>query len=355
MTAPIRVLVVDDSIVLRRLLSMIIEADPDLELAGIAQNGLIALQRIEQLDPDVVTLDVEMPVLDGLGTLKELRKTHPTLPVVMFSTLTARGAAATIDALSFGASDYVTKPSNVGSVTAAMARVREDLIPKLKALVPRGAAAIAAPCAPRIVTAGSTTAIVAVGSSTGGPNALAAVIESLPGDIGVPIVVTQHMPPVFTAFLADRLDARSALTVCEATSGMILEANTVYIAPGDHHMVFKRRALGVEIQTTKDAAVNYCRPSVDVMLTSVAKVFGGNVLAVILTGMGADGRVGCAALRARGAHILVQDEATSVVWGMPGAVATAGLADDVLALPAISRAIARHVGVTGARSVRMTA
>lgn len=356
--SPIRVLVVDDSVVIRRLLTTIIEDDPELEVAGIAQNGRIALERIEQLKPDICTLDVEMPELDGLGTLKELRPKWPTLPVVMFSTLTARGASATLDALSFGASDYVTKPANVGSVTVAMERVREELIPKLKALVPHKTddtpAAPPAPPAPRLRQPTGKTDLLAIGSSTGGPNALAAVIQKLPGDLGVPVVITQHMPPVFTAFLAERLDGNSALTVVEGQPGMKLEPNHTYIAPGDWHMTLRRKAHDVVLETNQGPEVQFCRPSVDVMFDSVAQVYRGNVLAVVLTGMGHDGRDGCKSLRDQGAHIIVQDEASSVVWGMPGAVATAGLADDILPLNAIVPAITQHIR-SGMRTERKTA
>lgn len=357
--ATIRVLVVDDSVVIRRLLTTIIEEDPELEVAGIAQNGRIALQRIDQLDPDIVTLDVEMPELDGLGTLKEVRPKHPKLPVVMFSTLTARGASATLDALSLGASDYVTKPANVGSVTVAMERVREELIPKLKALAaakvaPSAGAAPPTPPPPRRVEATGRVDLLAIGSSTGGPNALAEVIQHLPGDLAVPVVITQHMPPVFTAFLAERLDQHSTLTVVEAQPGMALERGHVYIAPGDFHMTLRRKALDVVIETNQGPEVQFCRPSVDVMFQSAADVYAGNVLAVVLTGMGHDGRDGCQVLRDRGAHVIVQDEATSVVWGMPGAVATAGLADAVLPLPGIASAISAHV-LRGARTHQRTA
>lgn len=347
MNPPIRVLVVDDSVVIRRLLTTIIEKDPDLEVAGVAQNGRIALQRIEQLEPDIVTLDVEMPELDGLGTLELLRKDNPRLPVVMFSTLTARGATATLDALSLGASDYVTKPANVGSVNEAMDRVRAELVPKLKALVPRGMTAVAAPPAPpkpRSVTPSGTTEIVAIGSSTGGPNALATVIAALPGDLAVPVVIAQHMPAVFTAFLAERLDGHSPLTVRECEPGMMLTAGHVYVAPGDYHMRVRRRAgRRVELLVDQEEQVHFCRPSVDVLFQSVADTFAGNVLAVILTGMGSDGRDGCKVLRDKGAHIMVQDEASSVVWGMPGAVASAGLADDILPLYKIAPSIAQYV------------
>ena len=346
MNSPIRVLVVDDSVVIRRLLTSIIEDEPGLEVCGVAQNGRIALERIEQLRPDIVTLDVEMPELDGLSTLRELRTTNHSLPVVMFSTLTARGAAATLDALSFGASDYVAKPANVGSVHAAMDSVRQQLIPKLKALCPRRVERIAAPPAPPAVRRSEPTGrvdLVAIGSSTGGPNALAEVLEALPADLGVPVVVVQHMPAVFTKFLAERLDGNCAVTVRECVPGMVLEPGHVYIAPGDFHMRTVSRAVGVELRTDQAEPVHFCRPAVDVLFDSVAATHGGNVLAVILTGMGSDGRDGCRTLRERGAHVIAQDEASSVVWGMPGAVASAGLADEVLPLGEIGPTITQRV------------
>lgn len=342
MADPIRVLVVDDSVVIRRLLTTIIDADPDLEVAGIAQNGNIALQRIRQLKPDIVTLDVEMPELDGLGTLKALRVDNPNLPVVMFSTLTERGADATLTALALGASDYVTKPANVGSVTMGMERVKEQLVPKLKSLC-RPPSPLSFPKLDREVQAGAPTDqvdLIAIGSSTGGPNALTEVLGTLPGNLPVPVVVTQHMPAVFTNFLAQRLDETCALTVHEGRDNQVLQPGHVYIAPGDYHMTIEKRlAGGLYLKTNQNEPVNFCRPAVDVMFQSIARSVGGNVLTVILTGMGQDGRDGCIPLREAGAHIIAQDQATSVVWGMPGAVASAGLANDILPLHAIGPAV----------------
>lgn len=352
MPSPIRVLVVDDSVVIRRLLTTIIDADPELEVAGIAQNGNIALQRIRQLQPDIVTLDVEMPELDGLATLEQLRADHPDLPVVMFSTLTERGGEATLTALALGASDYVTKPANVGSVTAGMERVRDELLPKLKGLC-RAPSQTVFPPFERIVQAGApseSVELVAIGSSTGGPNALTEVLGAFPADLGVPIVVVQHMPAVFTKLLASRLDESCAVTVHEAEDGLRAEAGHVYIAPGDHHMTVERRiAGGFTLRTNQDPPENFCRPAVDPLFRSVAKATHGNAVAAVLTGMGHDGRDGCVPLREAGAHIIAQDEATSVVWGMPGAVASAGLADSVLPLHAIGPALAGRV-----RSARRT-
>lgn len=354
MADPIRVLIVDDSVVIRRLLSTIIDADPELEVAGIAQNGRIALERIRQLRPDIVTLDVEMPELDGLGALKALRVDHPDLPVVMFSTVTDRGAEATLSALALGASDYVTKPANVGSVTTAMERVREQLVPKIKSLC-RPLAPLTLPKLAREVRAGTPTGrcdLVAIGSSTGGPNALAAVLGALPGDLPVPVVVVQHMPAVFTRLLAQRLDAQCAIAVHEGADGARLEPGHAYIAPGDHHMTVEKRLVGLQLRTNQAPPEHFCRPSVDVLFRSVARAVGGNVVTVVLTGMGHDGRDGCVPLREAGAHIIAQDRATSVVWGMPGAVAGAGLADEILPLPAIAPAVVGRVMRTPQVAVR---
>ena len=349
--APIKVLVTDDAVVVRRILTTVIGDDPELEVVGIAHNGLVALQKIELLKPDVVTLDIEMPEMDGLTALAEIRRRHPSLPVIMFSTLTERGASATLEALSLGASDYVTKPANVGSVNAAMERVRADLIPRIKALVRPPAQFAYPPMKREVVKAPATGRIdvVAIGSSTGGPNALAEVVPAL-RDVRVPIVITQHMPPVFTGFLAQRLDAASEVTVREAADGERLEPGVCLIAPGDRHLTFTKSVTGAIARLDDGPPENFCRPSVDVMFRSLVEAYGGNVLAVVLTGMGHDGRDGSASVRERGGAVLVQDKASSVVWGMPGAVAMAGLADDVLPLGLVAKGIMDRLLVARASS-----
>jgi two-component system chemotaxis response regulator CheB len=347
----IRVLIVDDAVVVRKIVSAVLAEDPEIEIVGTAANGRIALQKLTQVNPDLVTLDIEMPELDGLQTLKALRSTHPRLPVIMFSTLTERGASATIEALTLGASDYVTKPANVGSVSEAQQRVRDQLIPKIKALCPM-TTVVAMPAVPAPVVRPTTTAppawvravpgvasqpeVVAIGVSTGGPNALAEIIPHLPADFPVPIVIVQHMPPMFTKFLADRLDAQSPLEVREAAGGELLQPGAVLIAPGDHHMVLRRSGSKIVTALNQEPPENSCRPAVDVLFRSVQDVYSGNVLAVVLTGMGQDGLHGCEVIKQGGGSVVVQDEATSVVWGMPGFVARAGLADRVLPLDRIA-------------------
>lgn len=358
----VRVLIVDDAVVIRRLVGDVLGSDPDIEVVGTAANGRIALQKITQCNPDVVTMDVEMPDMNGIETVREVRKTWPKLPVIMFSTLTERGGAATLDALAAGASDYVTKPANVGSVTAGLEAVRRDLIPKIKALAGRMALppprpAAAAPASPVAATrpvmppapfpavraaSGGALDVLAIGVSTGGPNALAAMLPGLAKTLPVPVVIVQHMPPMFTRLLAERLNAQCALDVVEGQAGMALAPGRVYIAPGDFHMVLERQGTGHVIALNQAPPENSCRPAVDVLFRSVVEHFGARTLGVILTGMGQDGLRGCELIREAGGQVLAQDEATSVVWGMPGFVARAGLADRVLPLDMIAAEISRR-------------
>jgi two-component system chemotaxis response regulator CheB len=355
-----RVLVVDDSVVIRRLITQALQTEADIEVVGTASNGKLALAKLQQLRPDVVTLDIEMPEMDGLATLPLLRATHPRLPVIMFSTLTERGAAATLEALALGATDYVTKPSNTGSLDIALAKIRDDLVPKIRALVPHaGPARVAArpvpttiPVRQHVLPAAMVQAVV-IGVSTGGPSALAELIPSLPADLGVPVLVCQHMPPVFTRLLAERLDARSALHVQEAADGDQVRAGGVWIAPGGLHMVVRRTPGGAHvIGTTNEAPENSCRPAVDPLMRSAVASYGTGVLAVILTGMGQDGLRGCEAVVEAGGRVLVQDEASSVVWGMPGYVAKAGLADHTLPLDQLTVEITRRVAGTTLAAAR---
>jgi two-component system chemotaxis response regulator CheB len=344
----IRVLVVDDSTVIRRLLTDALTADDTLEVVGAAPNGRIALAKIPQINPDLVTLDIEMPEMDGLATLQAIRKLYPRLPVIMFSTLTQKGAVATLNALSAGASDYVTKPANVGSVTAAIQKVRDDLIPKIRTLCGRSIGEQPATIAP-VRRPDSTTqagrpcihrasvGIIAIGVSTGGPNALTDIFRQLPADLPVPIVIVQHMPPVFTRYLADRLSHVSAVPVCESRAGELLEPGRAWLAPGDFHLTLARSPLGVVTRLNQGPPENSCRPAVDVLFRSVAEVYGPATLAIVLTGMGYDGCRGSEAIRDAGGRVIAQDEATSVVWGMPGAVARAGLAEELLPLDQIAQ------------------
>ena len=353
----IRILVVDDSVVVRRMVSDVLASDPQLEVAGVAANGKIALAKIPQVNPDIVILDVEMPELDGLGTLGEIRKSLPKLPVIMYSTLTQRGAEATLDALSKGATDYVTKPSNVGSVAQGLECIRTQLIPKIKAICgrvlgPLGPFPLAPPVAsktlpPRLAFPHREERIdiVAIGVSTGGPNALAILIPTFPRDLPVPVVIVQHMPPIFTRLLAERLAAKSQIAVEEGRPGATLKPGGAWIAPGDYHMVVASDHNQVTLRTYQGPPENSCRPSVDVLFRSVAGVYKPHALAVVMTGMGQDGLRGCEHIREGGGQILAQDQASSVVWGMPGFVANAGLADIVLPLNELGMEIVRRVRI----------
>jgi two-component system chemotaxis response regulator CheB len=344
--AKIRVLIVDDSVVIRRLLSDCLAGDAEIEVVGSASNGRLGLAKIPQLNPDLVTLDIEMPGLSGLETLAEIRKAHPRLPVIMFSTLTERGAAITLEALSLGARDYVTKPSNAGSMATAMDRVRGELIPKIKALCHKAPLAPirrnfsrSSPLASKarsIALAAGPPEIVAIGVSTGGPNALAEVLPHLPRDLRVPIVIVQHMPPVFTRLLSERLRNACQIDVQEGAAGSVLRPGSAWIAPGGKHMFVERAGTEVRLGLSEDAPENSCRPAADVLFRSVVAHYGGRVLGVVMTGMGQDGFRGCELIREAGGHVVVQDEESSVVWGMPGYVARAGLADKVLPLSEIA-------------------
>lgn len=343
--APIRVLVVDDSVVVRRIVTEVLGRDPAIEVVGTAANGNLALAKLPQLNPDLVVLDLEMPELDGLATLTAIRLTHPRLPVIIFSSLTERGAVATLDAFARGASDYVTKPANAGSGTQAQQRIQEDLVPRIKALVGRAPARARPVPPPTTVAHTGRVDLLAIGVSTGGPNALATVLAALPADFPLPIVIVQHMPPVFTRFLANRLDTLSPLTVREGETGGVVEPGSIWVAPGDHHMVLRREGVQVRLSLNQGPQENSCRPAVDPLFRSAAELYGARVLALVLTGMGYDGLVGARAIHAAGGPIVVQDQASSVVWGMPGAVAEAGLAAAVLPLESVAADLIRRARV----------
>jgi len=353
----IRVLVVDDSVVIRRLVTHALEHDPDLEVVGVAANGSIALQRIPQFNPDVLTLDIEMPEMDGLETLRRVRRDFPHMRVIMFSTLTERGAGVTLEALTLGADDYVTKASNQGSLDVSINHLREDLIPKIKQFFrlpgkSRVATWLEAAQAPVVVPPWQAIPavpitkmrpkVLVIGVSTGGPTALATILPHLPAGFPLPILVVQHMPALFTRLLAERLCTTCRLPVKEASQGDRVDAGRILIAPGDFHLRVASRGGEVHANLDQSPPQNFCRPAVDVLFSSIADVYGGAVIAVILTGMGHDGLRGVELLKARGASILAQNEASSVVWGMPGAVVNAGLADCVLPLDLVVPEIVRR-------------
>jgi two-component system chemotaxis response regulator CheB len=346
----VKVLIVDDSVVIRKVLGDCMIADPEIDFLGAAANGRIALQKIAQTVPDVIALDVEMPELDGLQTLEQIRKLHPTLPVVMFSSLTEKAAHTTLEALRKGATDYFAKPNNVGGAKASMEMIQRELVPRLKALgrLGHGGARLAQQALlssrppPRVPHGGTRVDIVALGASTGGPNAIVDLLTKLP-PLAVPMVVTQHMPPLFTRLFAERLNTSTQHSVKEAAEGDVLQPGQIFIAPGDYHLVLRREGPKVRIHLNQEPPENSCRPAVDPMMRSVVGLYGSNVLGVVLTGMGQDGLRGCQDIRDAGGQVVVQDEATSVVWGMPGFVARAKLAHAVVPLNRVAAEITSRV------------
>lgn len=346
---PIRVLVVDDSAVVRRQVAQWLEAEPGMEIVATARDGGEAIERVGDRNPDIVLLDVEMPGVDGLEALREIRQRAPNLPVVMFSALTPRGGQVTLDALSLGATDYVLKPTAAGDARVSADEARRQLVEKITRLHDRAVAIPRPPAWTPSAPSGRTPApqrrvdVVAIGSSTGGPTVLDTIFRALPKDLSAPILIVQHMPPVFTRSLADRLTRISGYQVEEARDGAVPKAGTAWVAPGGSHLVCARQGTSVVLKTNEDPPENSCRPSVDVLFRSVAAVYGPHALGVVLTGMGQDGAAGARRMADEGATILAQDETSSVVWGMPGAVVAAGAASHVLPADEIAGAIERIV------------
>ena len=347
-----RVLVVDDSTVFRKVVRDALTQEPGVEVVGVAGDGAAALRKIEALKPDLVTLDVEMPVLDGLAVLQRLQEL-PTAPqVIMLSAMTDRGALATTRALRLGAFDFVLKPSQA-SLEESCQQLRQDLLPKINALLTPDKMD-AAPAAPRLRSPAPRRSpeddlgppkqppaaqVVGVGVSTGGPAALTRLLPKLPADLPVPLLIVQHMPPVFTRTLADDLNKASAISVCEASHGQVVESATAYIAPGGKQMKVARLGGRTIIQVTDDPPERNCRPAVDYLFRSIAHAYGNDALAVVMTGMGDDGTLGCRLLKRNGCTIAVQDEASCVVYGMPRQVVDAGLADVVRPLESLHEVI----------------
>ncbi len=370
LTNTIRVLLADDSAVIRRLLSEAMSSETELEVVGMARHGSEALQLLPITRPDVILLDVEMPIMDGVETVAAIRKLDANIPIIMFSSITTVGGGATLDALSAGANDYATKPVKLGHASEALTYIRNELVPKIRmwgrkqhsrfskpltsltrspesttgdsqaGLRPAGKSSfpgLIPSAAPRPVKLAPSSSIdpvdlVAIGVSTGGPNALFDIFTALPGEFPVPILIVQHMPPVFTGLLAARLDSISRLKVREAVNNTVIQPGEAWIAPGDFHMRVKRQRTDLILELNQSPPENSCRPAVDPLFRSVAEVFGARCLGVILTGMGRDGEEGSRAIHKAGGQIIAQDEASCVVWGMPRAVTQAGLVNAVVPL-----------------------
>jgi len=366
-----RVMLVDDSAVIRGLLTRALENDEQVRVVCSAANGSMALRALERNDVEVVVLDIEMPEMDGLTALPRMLKVDPALKVIMASTLTRRNAEVSMRALDLGASDYLAKPTSTTELNSAT-DFKRQLIEKVKALgatrrkqtgsaAPRRVVAQVAPKPPPARPAGGTPFtlrqsppvipmpdVIAIGSSTGGPQALMKVLGDLKGALGQPILITQHMPATFTTILAEHISRASGIKCAEAVDGEPIAGGRIYLAPGDFHMVVEGTSPKRVIRLNQAAPESFCRPAVDPMLRSVVQSYGPRVLAVILTGMGADGRAGCTEVVKVGGTVVAQDEASSVVWGMPGAVATAGLCTAVMPVGDIGAYLRRVAARTAA-------
>ncbi|MFN3243989.1 MAG: chemotaxis-specific protein-glutamate methyltransferase CheB [Planctomycetota bacterium] len=351
-----RVLIIDDSVVARQSLARALGAQPDIDALRPAASGKLGLERIQGEPVDLVVLDVEMPEMDGLETLREIRSLAPKVPVVMFSALTERGAATTIEALASGASDYLAKPTTRAGEQRTFEDVTADLVRIIRGLVtgptPKPAPASGPPAVavPAAHAPDEPLELVVVGSSTGGPNALSQLFAQLPDSLDVPIVICQHMPREFTGQLAARLDRECGRHVVEATDGLSLRRREVCVARGGVHLVVERSLSGPVMRFDDRPQVQSCKPSVDVLFESAARQYRRRALGVVLTGMGQDGLEGSRAMVSQGARILVQDQESSVVWGMPGVVAQAGLASAVLPLGGLAEAVHTRAQAKGGRS-----
>ena len=349
----LRVMVVDDTSLYRMLVTNALRDVEGVEVVGSAPDGKAALGKVEQLKPDMITLDVEMPVMDGLTTLKHLQQQYPKIGVVMISSLTQRGAETTLQALDLGAFDFVGKPdgkdvnANREALTSNLKQVVQAFITRRSLQFRTGAQLAASARKPVKMRASAKIEAVAIGISTGGPNALGEMLPMLPGDLGVPVLIVQHMPPRFTAALAATLNLKSSLKVVEGAEGQKVEAGTVYIAPGGLHMKVKKRGPHTVLETTQDPPEHHCRPAVDYLFRSIAEVYGKSALGVIMTGMGSDGTKGLAVMKQKGSHVLAQDEESCVVFGMPMEAVKAGVTDEQLPLGQIAARIVSMVKGAG--------
>jgi len=349
LTKRLRVLIVDDSAIVRRLVAQSLSLQPDMEISGCVESGLAALERVVWDRPDAVVLDLDMPGMDGLHALRELKKIHGDLPVLVLSSHTPVGAQAAVDALLAGADDFATKPASLSAGNPQWLAVHTDLALKLRSITRRARRIELARTAPiiseRPPVSGNASIVrnrvraVAIGTSSGGPEALAVLLPRFAGTLKVPLLIVQHMPRSFTAALAARLNVKSAIRVMEAEHGQSVEPGVAYLAPGDRHMQVSNRLGRASLLLDEGPLENGCRPSVDPLFRSAAETYGAGLLAVVLTGIGSDGVDGARQVAANGGHIWVQDQESSTIWGMPGAVTRAGLATHTCSLNAMAGAI----------------
>ncbi|MEM8926263.1 MAG: chemotaxis response regulator protein-glutamate methylesterase [Actinomycetota bacterium] len=329
------VLLIDDSAVIRSALSRCINRCDDLVVINTASNGRIGVDMVRTLDPDIVVLDVEMPVMNGLEALAEIRSSHPKLPVLMFSSLTEDGAGVTLEALALGASDYTLKPKTSG-IAESVRMVERELLSKIRTLVWAGRPAVGDTTTTSTVTPTTVRpGAVVVGCSTGGPVAFERLLSAIATPLPVPIYVVQHMPPKYTRVFAERLDQMTPTTVVEASDGINAQPGHCYIAPGGFHMGLRRTGGRVVIRIVDTPPIKSCKPSIEPLFMSADAAYGHNLVAVVLTGMGQDGLDGCRQISQNGGIVIAQDEATSAVWGIPGAVVRAGVATEVLPIDRI--------------------
>lgn len=354
-SGPVKIMLVDDSAVIRGLINRMITPETDMEVVASAQDGQRAIEALQR-DPsiEVIILDIEMPVMDGITALPKLIAVKSDVKIIMASTLTLENAEVSMKAMKLGALDYVPKPTSTREISGA-SNFRQELLGKIRAVTGgRTTAGAAAPAAGGgaaparkplysgpvnlrpAAAATSKPEIIAIGSSTGGPQALLQVLKNIRAEVRQPIVLTQHMPPKFTTILAQHIQQSSGRQCAEGRDGEPLAPGRIYLAPGDYHMVIESRGVTKTIRLNQDPPENFCRPAVDPMFRSVAQIYGPRVLAVVLTGMGSDGCKGGSDIVNAGGTLIAQDEASSVVWGMPGAVATAGLCTALVPLSKVA-------------------
>lgn len=343
-----RVFIVDDSVLYRKILISIISSDPEFEVAGVASTGAAAIAKISLLNPDVILLDIDMPETDGMVTLCEIRKLQPKLPVIIFSSVCEKSAARAVEAMVNGANEFVAISSNMEKIEDSIKFIKTELAHKIKMLKKKASpvliqSEVKRPPQGTNPVEKAKIDIIAIGVSTGGPEALLTFFSGLPKDIGVPIVVVQHIPQYFTKLLVNRLAMQVKLKVVEASDEDVIAANCVYIAPSDFHLTVKREGIQIKTSLTREPPENSCRPSVDVLFSSVARVYGRGALAIVLTGMGQDGMKGAIRINQAGGTVVVQDKPSSVVWSMPGSIVSAGVADGIFPINEMAVEILRRI------------